>query len=212
LQTGHLEEYERLVKSDDYCSARRKDAKTVWYGAQYRKSGRGFGFTLLDINGQPIGEVAGQDVLDAFLEEAPALSKWYNFTDEWLSSHTYMPSPGGRLRDFADDLSNSRVTGKRDWKFRAAGRKAGNHPLQALCAELKMAALWEILNSRDLKHLGAVAEVEIHDEIHMRCPDDRRIAEEVNAITGECMEVVCRRLGLPAKTDGGIGYSWTEAK
>lgn len=207
-----LEEYERLVKSDDYCSARRKDAKTVWYAAQYRKSGRGFGYTLLNSDGEPIGEVAGQDVLVAFLEEAPALNRWYNFTDEWLDSHTYMPTPGGRLRDFADDLSDHRATGKRDWKFRAAGRKGGNHPLQGLCAEIKMAALHEIFNNKDLQHLGAVCEVEIHDEIHVRCPDDPYIAKDVDAILGECMEIPCRKLGLPAKTDGGIGYNWSEAK
>ena len=206
-----LEEYERLVKTDDYCSARRKDAKTVWYGAQYRKSGRGFGYTLLNSNGEPIGEVAGQDVLDAFLEEAPALNKWYNFTDEWLSSFTYMPTPGGRLRDFAEDLSNHRGTGKRDWKFRSAGRKGGNHPLQGLCAELKMASIWRSINNPKLQKLGAIAEIEIHDEEHFRCLDDGR-AEEVNGLVGEDMESVCRELGLPAKTDGGIGYTWTEAK
>ena len=205
-----LAEYEKLVKTDDYCSARRKDAKTVWYGAQYRKSGRGFGFTLLNANGEPIGEAAGQDVLDAFLEEAPALVKWYQFTDWWLSNHLYMPTPWGRLREFADDLANHRLTGKQDWKFRSAARKGGNHPLQAFCAELKNAAIWLIINDPELKALGAIIEVEIHDEIHMRCRPE--VAEKVNQRLGELMEYVCTAIGVPARSDGGIGLNWKDAK
>lgn len=203
------QEFEKLVKSDDYFSARRKDAKTVWYGAQYRKTGRGFGFTLLDINGEPIGERAGQDVLDAFLDEAPALGKWYEFTDEWMGVYNYMPSYQGRLRDFPD-LSDLLKRNNKDWRFRSAARKAGNHPLQALCAELKMAAIWFVINDPLLRELGAILEVEIHDELHMRCRPE--VAEAVNERLGFLMEEVCRMLGLPAKTDGGIGTTWKNAK
>ena len=207
-----LDEYKKLVKTDDYFSCRRKDAKTVWYGAQYRKSGRGFGYTLLNSDGEPIGEKAGQDVLDAFLEEAPALNRWYAFTDEWLEQYLYMPGPSGRIRDLHELLGNNRATGKKDWQFRSAARKGGNHPMQELCAAIKMAAIWELINNKDFQHLGGILEVEIHDELHARCPDDPIIAQEVNAVVGECMENVCKKMGLPAKTDGGVGYNWTEAK
>ena len=188
----------------------RKDAKTVWYGAQYRKSGRGFGFTLLDTDGYPIGENAGQDVLDAFLEEAPALQKWYDFTDSWLLSHTYMPTPGGRLRDFADLLEDNRhgKEFKKDWKFRSAARKAGNHPIQGKGAEIKTLAIWYFISNPRTKAIGAMLEMDMHDELHVRCLPE--VADEVDAILKDSMERAGKKYGCI--TDGGRGTTWKDAK
>lgn len=188
----------------------RKDAKTVWYGAQYRKSGRGFGFTLLDNDGYPIGEIAGQEVLDAFLDEAPALQRWYDFTDNWLKNYNYMPTPGGRLRDFTELLEDNRA-GKRfdkDWKFRSAARKAGNHPIQGKGMEIKIYALWLFITNKRAKEIGALAELDMHDELHVRCKPE--VAPEADAILKECMEKAGKEYGC--KTDGGIGLNWKEAK
>lgn len=195
-------------KTHPYLSKLRGDAKAVWYGAQYRKTGRGFGFTLLDSNGEPIGEEKGQLVLEAFLEEEPALQRWYDFGDNWLKKYDYMPSPGGRLRYFSDLLISQRMNDKLDWKFRSAARKAGNHPIQGMGAEIKMAAIWACLENPTLKKLGAVLEKEIHDELHWRVSTDS--AEEVNSVAGRVMEEAYPLRGLT--TSGGIGLNWSSAK
>lgn len=195
-------------KSDVYCSKLRKDAKTVWYGAQYRKTGRGFGFTLLDANGKPIGIDAGEEVLQAFLEEAPALQRWYDFTDWWLKKHPYMPSPGGRLRYFIDLLETHRWSGKIDWKFRKAARQAGNHPIQAMGAEIMFAGLIACQESAKLQQMGVVMEKTIHDELHARCSPD--VADEANELIGEYMNNALPIKGLT--TDGGVGSNWRDAK
>ena len=204
-----ISEYELSdFKTDTYCVKLRKDAKTVWYGAQYRKTGRGFGFTLLDAEGRPIGQDAGEEVLQAFLEEAPALGKWYEFTDTWLTNHLYMPTPGGRLRYFSDLLQNHRWTKKIDWKFKSAARKAGNHPIQGFGAEIKNAAIVAVLSNPAFARLLAILEKEIHDELHWRCPEE--VADEVNDLAGKDMENAFPIPGL--KTDGGKGKNWKNAK
>lgn len=195
-------------KHDPYGSKLRKDAKTVWYGAQYRKTGRGFGFTLLGADGRPIGQEAGEEVLQAFLEEAPTLQKWYDFTDTWLTNHLYMPSPGGRLRFFSELLQNHRWTKKIDWKFRSAARKGGNHPIQAMGAEIKNAAIVCVQEDPRLAKIQAILEKEIHDELHDRVPAPE--AEECNQYMKEDMEKAFPIPGLT--TDGGIGDNWKEAK
>lgn len=196
ISTYSMEEF---TVDGTYGHKLRKDAKTVWYGAQYRKGGRGFGYTLLDSSGRPIGEKRGQDVLDGFLEEAPALNRWYNWTDRWLDLHTYMPSPGGLCRDLS-----SLLVEKIKWKIRSAGRKGGNHPIQAMSATIKMAAIWACLNSPLLKKLGFVMQMEVHDElIHRGKPE---YAEEADAEIKKCMEETYPLEGLV--TSGGIGKNW----
>lgn len=190
----------------------KRDVKALWYGAQYRKTGRGFGYTLLDNNGVPIGQEAGEEVLTALLEEEPALAKWYEFTDTWLTDHLYMPSPGGRLRYFSELLQNHRWTSKRDWKFRSAARKAGNHPIQAKGAEIKNAAIIEVQNDTRIAALGAILEKEIHDELH--CRADEEICDQIDKYMEEDMGKGETYSG-PIKglrTDGGKGKNWVLAK
>lgn len=211
-----VEEYELDdFKTDPWLIDRRRDAKTVFYGLQFCKSARGFGYTLLDANGQPIGEQSAQRIVDAFNEARPGLKKWqdYVWNELWKSTRKKGFYPGiagfsGRWRDVSDLVQDAIVTGKADWKFRKAWRQLCNHPEQEGGAAIKTTALVHI--QRELGDLGT-AQNDIHDELIARCDADD--AEEVDGIMAWNMENTFPLPGgVKLKTGGGVATNWYDAK
>ena len=119
-----------------------------------------------------------------------------------------MPSPGGRIRDMQNLLEYYRKTGKMNWEFRSAGRKLGNLPIQAMSAEIKMAAIDRCQKNQQLARLKALMRIEIHDELHWSCPPKN--CQEADAICKKDMEEAYPIYGLT--TSGGYGSNWVEAK
>lgn len=202
LDTYELEDFE----TDPYLKERRKDAKTVWYGAQFRKTGRGFGYTLLDFNGQPIGEDAGNAVLSAFLEENPGLQLWYDWVDAYFTQNPYIAESNGRIRDFSDLLDEMFRWGTINWKYRKVCRAGGNMPIQGTGASQKNAAIVAAFNHPILSRIAEL-EMEVHDELIWRC--DEEDEEEVLYYSKAVMEDT---YVFTCKTSGGSGYNWAEAK
>lgn len=194
----------------------RRDAKTVFYGLQYRKSIRGFGFTLLDGSGFPVGERVAGDIVRGFLSVRTGLAKFHEWVDDQLRlsvrRNDIMAGIGGfsgRWRDCSKLLEDYRVTGKEDWKFRKAGRQAANHGLQEGGAIIKATAL--VLVQRRLSGLDAAVQMDIHDELVVRNrPRDQRI---VDSIMTECMEETFELpCGIKLKTAGSVAENWFDAK
>lgn len=204
-------------KTDDWLIDRRRDAKTIFYGLQFCKSVRGFGFTLLDENGQPIGQNKAQVIVDAFNEVRPGLKKWQDFCWDYLWKTSRMAGfkPGiatfsGRWREVSRLVEESVSRGKADWQFRKAWRQICNHPEQGGGADIKCAALVKLQAEFARTGIGRVQN-DIHDELISRCnPGD---VEEVLAIKKEKMEntypLPC---GVKLSTSGGSGVNWYEAK
>lgn len=197
-----LEDFE----TDPYLKERRKDAKTVWYGAQFRKGGRGFGYTLLDYNGQPIGEDAGTAVLGAFLEENPGLQLWYDWVDDYFTKNKYIAECNGRIRDFSELLEEFFKWGKVNWKFWKTCRAGGNMPIQGTGASQKNAAIVSAFRHPVLSKI-ATLEMEVHDELIWRC-EPQHVAE-VLALSKDVME---NSYIFTCKTSGGWGVNWADAK
>jgi hypothetical protein len=202
LDEYSLEDFE----TDSYLKDRRRDSKTVWYGAQFRKTGRGFGYTLLDANGQPVGEDVGNDVLLAFLEENPGLQLWYDWVDNYFKKHPYIAESNGRIRDFSELLEELFRYGKLDWKYRKACRAGGNMPIQGTGASMKNAAIVSAFNHRRLVEISTL-QMEVHDELVWRCPPEH--VEEVLMLSKEVME---NSYPIHCATSGGVGINWAEAK
>ncbi len=204
-------------EEDKYLKDRRRDAKTVFYGLQFCKSVRGFGWTLLDAQGSPIGENLAGSIVAGFLQARPALRKFQDFVSDYLRrfkpdnpAYNRRVTPGvadfvGRSRNVLDLLQGYISTGEVDWKFRKAWRQCCNHPEQAGGANIKGAALVHCFRQ------GLVVQNEIHDELIVRCkPED---VEEVSAKMQWCMEetfpIPC---GVKLKTKGSVARSWYDAK
>jgi DNA polymerase I-like protein with 3'-5' exonuclease and polymerase domains len=211
-----LDEYELDdFKSDPYLIDRRRDAKTVFYGLQFCKGARGFGYTLLDSNGRPIGEAAGQQIVDAFHKARPGLKKWQDYVWNYLWESTrkkdFLPGIGtfsGRWRNVSHLVEKAVLTRRPDWQFRKAWRQLCNHPEQGGGADIKTTALVHL--QRNLGK-GCIVQNDIHDELIVRCPEN--LAEDVDAIMKECMEETYELpCGVKLQTGGGSGVNWYDAK
>ena len=202
-------------KKDPYLKDRRKDAKTIFYGLQFCKGARSFGYTLLDSNGIPIGESIAKQIVNAFLNVRTGLKKFQDFMMEYLqyfkdvrrrkSQVVGITDFVGRARNVEHLLEEFFKSGKIDWRFYKAWRQSCNHPCQSGGANIKGAALYHCLDS------GIVVQNEIHDEFIARCK--REDAEEVNEDMKYRMENTFELpAGVKLKTSGSIGDNWEEAK
>lgn len=213
LSDYSLEDYE----TDSYLKDRRRDAKTVFYGLQFCKSVKGFGWTLLDASGSPIGERIAGDIVRGFLEVRTGISKFQDFVSSELRS--FKPgSPGyrkrvtpgvpdfvGRYRNVLDLLSEYISSGSCDWRFRKAWRQCCNHPEQAGGANIKGAAIVHSFRK------GIVLQNDIHDELVARCLPEE--SEEVDAKLKWCMEETFPLpAGVKLNTKGSIAKTWYDAK
>lgn len=205
-------------KTDPYLADRRRDAKTVFYGKQFCKSARGFGYTLLDANGQPIGEQLAQKICDAFDEARPGLKKWQDYVWNYLWRGLTRPGfyPGiagfsGRWRDVSHLVEDALRSGRADWKFRKAWRQLCNHSEQEGGAAIKTTALCHAQVELSKRNNVGIIQNDIHDELIARC--DEADVEEVDAILKDKMEntfpLPC---GVKLKTGGGHAVNWFVAK
>lgn len=213
LSEYSLEEYE----TDKYLKDRRRDAKTVFYGLQFCKSVRGFGWTLLDASGNPVGERIAGDIVNGFITVRPAIRKFQDFVSEYLQSfrpgnpgYNRRVTPGvsdfvGRSRNVVDLLEEYVSTGQCDWRFRKAWRQCCNHPEQAGGANIKSTAIVHCLRQ------GILLQNEIHDELVARCRPEE--AEEVDRKLQWCMEeTFVLPAGVKLHTKGSVARTWYDAK
>lgn len=202
-------------KTDAVLKDRRRDAKTVFYGLQFCKSDRGFGYTLLDANGEPIGLEVAQRITSAFHTARPGLKKWQDFVWNYLIQSTQRKGflPGiatfsGRWRDVSHLMQTYMQSGRIDWQFRKAWRQLCNHPEQGGGADIKVTALVHL--QRRLPP-GCFVQNDIHDELIVRCPE--HLADEVDELMKDCME---NTYPLPCNvklgTGGGKAKTWYDAK
>jgi hypothetical protein len=215
LDDYSLEEYQ----NDPYLKDRRRDAKTVFYGLQFCKGVRGFGYTLLDVNGQPVGErIAGQ-VVDGFCAVRPAIRKFQDFIQEYLYSFKDRPDfyPGaasfsGRWRNVSDLVEDCFRTGRVDWKFRKAARQITNHAGgQAPGADIKTTAVVALVGRQLAGKCPGKLQMDIHDELHVRCQEEE--ADEVSWHMEDCMENTYELpSGVKLRTAGAKGKNWYVAK
>jgi DNA polymerase I-like protein with 3'-5' exonuclease and polymerase domains len=203
-------------KTDDWLADRRRDAKTTFYGLQFCKSVRGFGYTLLDSEGRPIGESTAQQIVDAFHKARPGLKKWqdYCWDSLWKSTrrkgfYPGMPGFTGRWRDVSHLVYEAVQRNKADWKFRKAWRQLCNHAEQEGGAGIKTTAL--VHTQLAYEGTSALVQNDIHDELITRC--DEKEAEEIDAIKKDKMENTYELpCGVKLQTSGGIGENWYDAK
>jgi hypothetical protein len=123
-----------------YCVYLRELVKAVWYGLQYGKGAYGFGSSLLDDAGAPIGETRAGEIVNGLLTARPGIRKYQNWVREFISEYEGIPSLDGRWCDLRDLVNGDK------WAFERAWRRALNFPMQSGGAAIIGASMVAVTN------------------------------------------------------------------
>lgn len=184
-------------------SVLRNLVKAVRYGVNYGKTSLGFGSTLFDPDGSPLGEKRAQEMVDALFAFDPEIPRYQQFVEEYIREHGGIYSLLGRWCPLPDAFS------RKPGLFRRALRRAYNFPMQAGGQEVTGLAMINIARDSELRALGYAMLLQVHDEIVGLVPEDNapRAMERVTW----CMENSLL-LAAPLKVEGHHAERWSEAK
>lgn len=189
-------------KEDPELAWYRDAIKAVWYKLQYGGTVHGFATSLKDQKGEPVGKQRAEEILGALYEAVPSVPKWQDFVARVLERDGGISAFDGRFVDYSDLMERG------DWGKSSADRKGQNFPMQSGGAHVIGAAMVEAVKSSELKKLGAVLELQVHDELRWRCPAEN--AQRVYDVAGEIMGAAFPLKNL--RTEGGIGQNWEACK
>lgn len=191
-----------LYKADKELEWYRDLVKAIWYGLMYGKGAYGFGLTLKDKNGEILGETRAQEILDALYQACPSILKWHRWVEQWLREHQTICGLDGREINYADLIARGK------WGFAAACRGADNGPMQITGAACIGAAMVSVIDCPEIRRLGGVLQLQIHDELQLRGPISS--ATRLGSLLKEHMENAFPLKNL--RSTVGIGDNWLEAK
>jgi DNA polymerase-1 len=177
--------------------------KAVWYGLQYGKGAWGFGSTLFNTDGSPLGDEAAQKMIDALLDARPGVRLWQAWVWDYIVEHHGIPSLGGRWCDLSDLMRGD------EWRQKRAHRRALNFPEQAGAADLVGWAMHLVATDPILARLGFSLVLQIHDELVLEGPECN--AAEANARTEYLMEHAWPLL-CDLQAHGKYGFTWGSCK
>lgn len=191
-----------LYKTDPELAWYRETVKAVWYKLQYGGTVHGFATSLLDKDGEPIGKTRAEEIVEALYAACPSIKKWHNWVAGWLRKHKSIVGLGGRVIDYTDLIARG------NWGFEAACRGADNGPMQMTGADTIGSAMVAVMECPEMKKLGAIQQLQIHDELQLRAPADN--CEKAGHLLQEHMENAFPLKNLRA--EWGIGDCWANAK
>ena len=195
---GSLAEF----KTDLELSWYRDAIKAVWYKLQYGGTVHGFATSLKDEQGNPVGKARAEEIVGGLYEAVPSVPKWQDFVARILRADGGIAALDGRYADYSSLIARG------EWGMSAAERKGQNHPMQAGGAHVIGCAMVDCLDAPEMHRLGAILELQVHDELRWRCPEGN--SEAVSNLANEIMSAAFPLKNL--RTEGGIGITWHDAK
>lgn len=188
-----------LWKDDPVLSWYRTAIKEVWYGLMYGKSAAGFGMSLKDKSGEPIGKQLATQIVKALMESVPALGMWQSWCRTWIRQHRSITSQDGRLLDLDALMKEG------EWGEAAAFRAGYNFPMQAKGAGIVGAAMVRCVTCPVLQDMQCLLQLQVHDELMFRVPEEN--AEMARMLAKSHMENEAMENLF---VTGGIGDNWAE--
>jgi DNA polymerase-1 len=188
---------------DKFVRLARDLIKAIWYGLQYGKGEYGFGNTLFDANGDPIGEPTAKKMIDGIMAAIPALKLYQDWVMAYITKHGGICDIGGRWCDLRDLVNGDK------WMKARAWRRALNFPMQASGAVIVGAAMYMCVMDPLLQRLGFKLIISVHDELILRGPEKN--GPEALARTKWIMQNAYP-LRVPLQVSGDLGYTWEDAK
>jgi DNA polymerase I-like protein with 3'-5' exonuclease and polymerase domains len=193
----------KLYKSDPELVFFRDIIKTIWYKLTYGGSAYSFGMSLKDKDGELLGEKRAQVLVDALYAACPPLRKWHDWVEAQLVERGTICAMNGAEANYSETIKRG------EWGLKAACRAGGNYPMQATGAAVIGAAMYSIVRCPELRRLGALFQLQIHDENQLRCPE--AVAKShVAPLLLEHMKNAYPLKNLAATV--GIADNWQEAK
>lgn len=192
-----------------HCKRLRGLVKAIRYGLNYGKGAWGFGNTLFDANGDPLGEDAAQLFVDALLAFDPGIRQFGEWVDSYVVENGGIPSLEGRWCDL------SWLTESRDkWQIKRAGRKGRNYPMQAGGADIVNLAMYLAAFDPELRRLGFVLILQVHDELILRGPTENAEAalKRLIEIMSTAGEKLSKPFTIPLQVSGHHGKTWDACK
>lgn len=191
-----------LYKSDPELNWYRELVKSVWYKLMYGGTVYGFAISLKDNKGELLGERRAKEILDALYEACPPVKKLHAWVADELKEYGAICGLDGREINYADLIARG------DWGFAAACRKGDNAPMQVTGAAVIGSAMVAAVESRELRELKALLQLQIHDELQWRAPEVN--APRVGGLVKEIMEGAYPLKNLMATV--AIGDNWRDCK
>jgi len=191
-----------LYKSDKELIWYREMVKAIWYKLMYGGGAYSFGMSLKDKDGNMLGETKAQEILDALYQACPPIKKLHDWVREELKRVGTVCGLDGRENAYHDLINKGK------WGFAAAWRAACNGPMQITGAGAIGAAMVSIVKCPEMKKMGALLQLQVHDENQLRVP--AVWAEKCAALLKEHMEQAFPLENLRATV--GIADNWAEAK
>lgn len=193
-------EAQHLYKDDPELAWFRQLIKAVWYGLMYGKTAHGFGYSIKDKDGVMIGKERAEEILFALYEACPTIKKLHDWVAKFLRKHGGMCIPDGRWIDYKHLIERGK------YGFEAACRAASNAPMQGMGARIIGGAMVAVTECEILRDMGAVFQLQIHDELVMRVPD--MFVQEAGEVLQYHMENAYPYKNLRATW--GSGKNWYE--
>ncbi len=178
----------------------RRNAKTVNFGLIY---GMGAQKLAKDL-GIPQSEAKG--FISRYFERLPHLKEFYAAVEKEAEEHGFVATMTGRRRPIPDIRSQNNQLRSQ------ARRQAVNTRIQGSAADIIKLAMPAVENDAELRRLGAVLLLQIHDELLLECPPET--AQEAGERLAAIMSGVKpggTALSVPLPADWGVGVTWADA-
>ncbi len=178
--------------------------KVAIYRANYGgNTAQGYAWSTFLPSGEPLGMQKGQVLVDGLAGFYPGVIRYQGHIRKLISRLAYIVTLFGRWQP----LPNARSDQMR-WRNRA-WRQALNYPMQGGGQEIMALALVLIAADRELRDLGFVLSLVVHDEIVGWAPEANAAAAlaRVSHLMTTAVQLLC-----PLRAEGHTGASWKECK
>ena len=190
-------------KSKPHLKELRDLGKVGIYGKNYGKGVNGFAWSTFLRNGEPLGLDRAALLCQGLDRFYPGIPKYQQFIREFIQRYKYIITLFGRWFPLPDAKSPKIGERNRAW------RQALNFPMQGGGQEIMMMALIMAFMDPELRALGFVLSLVVHDEIVGWCPEAN--AERATARLVEIM-TQCVRLMCPLRCEAHHDVNWKLAK
>jgi len=186
------------VGLEEVTSTMRRNAKMVNFGIIYGISAFGLSQRL----GIPRGE--GQEIIDTYFKEYPAIKTFMDDTIEKTTSQGYIETLAGRRRVLRN------IDSRNAMQRNNAARAAINTPIQGTAADMIKLAMVKVNKVLKDGNYKTKMLLQVHDELIFDVY--RSELEELTPMIREAMEsALTLPNSVPSKVDIGTGENWLQA-
>lgn len=204
---------EKLTEEEKKLCEVRGHMKAVGFGLNYgigaTKLGAQLGLKIEEKKGKG-GKIQescpeGQKLIDDYYTAYPGILKYKQSVEDYVYRNSEVQTISGRFRRLPE------VHSKEFWIRAKAKRQASNTIIQGSAGDIMNKAVINIAKDVDLKRLGVIPLLQIHDELVFECPDDPKTIQLAKTRVQELMEQAWD-LDVPLEAEPGHGPSWEAAK